>query len=93
MDVVMSFYHFFQDWFFEAGQVSLEEFANEFWLSRGVPTSKMNNASYFVHLISWYQHRNDPNVLFVCFEDLKEDLETQVRRVAEFMSTDTVSCA
>lgn len=88
MDVVMSFYNFFEDWFFERGQVSLEEFAHEFWLSRGVPTSKMNNASYFVHLISWYQHRNDRNVLFVCFEDLKEDLEKQVRRVAEFMSTD-----
>lgn len=91
MDVLFSFYHFFEDWFFPAGDVTLDEFAQEFWLERGVPASKMNNASYFVHLVSWYEHRNDPNVLVVCFEDLKEDLEKQVRRVAEFMSTEQVS--
>lgn len=94
LDVLLSFYHFFEDWFFPAGDVSLDEFAHEFWLERGVPTSKMNNASYFVHLTSWYEHRNDPNVLVLCFEDLKENLETEVRRVAEFISTDKVSnCA
>lgn len=91
MDVLVSFYHFFEDWFFVAGEVSMDEFAQEFWLERGVPSSKMNNSSYFVHLASWYEHRNDPNVLVVCFEDLKENLEEQVRRVAKFMSTDKVS--
>ena len=91
MDVLVSFYHFFENWFFPAGYVSIEEFAQEFWLERGVPASRMNNASYFVHLTSWYEHRNDPNVLVVCFEDLKENLEAQVRRIAEFMSTDKVS--
>lgn len=91
MDVVVSFFHFFENWFFPSGEVELDEFAEEFWLARGVPASIQNNASYFVHLTSWYKHRNDPNVLIVCFEDLKEDLEKQVRRVAEFMSTDNVS--
>lgn len=87
MDVLLSFYNFFEGWFFEVGTVTLEAFAEEFWLSRGVPESKMNNASYFVHLISWYKCRNDPNVLLLFFEDLKEDLGMQVRRVAKFMST------
>jgi len=91
MDVLVSFYHFFEDWFFPSGSVTIDEFAHEFWLERGVPTSKMQNASYFVHLTSWYEHRNDANVLVVCFEDLKENLEEQVRRVASFMSTDKVS--
>lgn len=91
IDVVTSFYHFFEDWFFVSGEVSLDEFAQEFWLERGVPATKMNNASYFVHLASWYEHRNDPNVLMVCFEDLKENLEELVRRVAAFMSTEKVS--
>jgi hypothetical protein len=27
-----------------------DSFANEFWLARGLPTSKMQNASYFHHL-------------------------------------------
>lgn len=89
-DVVKSFYHFFEDWFFEAGTVDLDTFANEFWLGRGVPDDQMQNASYFVHLISWYEQwkRNESSVLIVFFEDLKTDLEQQVRRVARFLSNE-----
>lgn len=94
MDVVVSFYKFFSGWFFEPNSISLTDFAREFWLQRGVPTSRMNNASYFVHLTSWYneQKKNDDDVLIIFFEDLKEDLERQVRRVAKFISTDKVRC-
>jgi hypothetical protein len=45
----------------------------------------MENASYFVHLISWWEHRNDSNVLFLFFEDMKDDLENVVRMVAAFI--------
>jgi hypothetical protein len=89
-DVIVSFYMFFEDWFFEKGTIDINTFATEFWLARGIPTSKMQNASYFIHLISWYERRNDPTVLFVCFEDLLDDLETQIRRIARFVSTDKV---
>jgi hypothetical protein len=89
-DVLRSFYNFFENWFFEPGTVSLDAFADEFWLARGVPPSKMQAASYFFHLISWYKKRNDPSVLLLCFEDLKADLESQVRRVARFISTEKV---
>lgn len=88
-DVVKSFYHFFEDWFFERGSISIDEFANDFWLTRNAPKSKMENASYFVHLTSWYHRRNDPSVLFVFFEDLKAHLEDEVRRVAAFLSCDS----
>lgn len=86
-DVLVSFYHFFEDWFFESGTVSLEAFAREFWLARGEPQSKMENASYFHHLISWYKRRNDKTVLFVFYEDMKENVAQQVSRVATFLST------
>jgi len=33
----------------------------------------------------WYKRRDDPNVLWVFFEDLKEDLDKQVKRIADFM--------
>jgi hypothetical protein len=87
-DVLLSFYHFFEDWFFEPGTIDLDTFANEFWLARGVPDdSKMQNASYFVHLVSWYEHRHEKDsVLIVFFEDLKENLPGQIRRIAKFMS-------
>ena len=83
--VAYSFFKFFEGWYFQPGEVSLDEFVREFWLARGVPQSKMQNASYFHHLVSWWPHRNDPNVLLLFFEDLKEDLESAVRAVGEFM--------
>lgn len=89
-DVLLSFFRFFEGWFFEVGSITLDEFAKEFWLARGVPTSKMQNPSYFIHLISWYKRRTDPNVLLVCFEDLVKDLEGQITRIAKFVSTDKV---
>lgn len=87
-DVLVSFYRFFSGWFFEPGSITLDAFAEEFWLARGIPTSKMQNASYFHHLVSWYDRRDDPGVLIVFFEDLKENLEQQVERVATFISTE-----
>jgi hypothetical protein len=90
-DVLNSFYNFFEDWFFRKGTVSIEEFAHDFWLNRGVPSSRMENASYFVHLKSWYLRKSDPSVLILFFEDLKDDLEAEIRKIARFVSNDEVS--
>ena len=88
-DVLVSFWRFFEGWFFEPGTISLEAFAEEFWLARGVPENEMQNASYFVHLISWYQKRGDTSkILLTTFEDLKEDLAGEVKRIAQFVSSD-----
>jgi hypothetical protein len=70
---------------FQPGELSLHEFVKDFLLAHDVPKSKMENASYFVHLLSWWEHRNDSNVLFLFFEDMKDDLESVVRMVAAFI--------
>ena len=70
---------------FQPGEVSLHEFVKDFLLARGVPQNKMEIASYFVHLISWWEHRNDSNVLFLFFEDMKDDLGSVVRKTAAFI--------
>jgi Sulfotransferase domain len=93
-DVVVSFYNFFEGWFFEPGSIDIATFTREFWLARGVPESKMENASYFVHLTTWYVNRHGSDstkVLIVCFEDLKDDLQYQVRRIAKFLSNEHYS--
>lgn len=90
-DVATSFYNFFNGWFFPSGSISLETFIMRFWLARGEPESKMSNASYFDHLLSWYERRNDDDVLFLFYEDVRGDLELAVRKVAAFMSTGEVS--
>ncbi|CAN7942443.1 unnamed protein product, partial [Ixodes hexagonus] len=40
---------------------------------------------YFHHLLSWYQRRHDPNVLFLTFEELKRDTPSVIPRVADFL--------
>lgn len=85
-DVLLSFYHFMDGWMiWPAGGVDFEAFAREFFLQRGLPTSPMQNASYWHHLVSWWAHADDPDVCFVFFEDLKEDLDRETRRVAQFL--------
>ena len=86
--VAYSFYRFFEGWFFQPGEVELDEFVNGFFLSRGIPKSEMEEASYFEHLVSWWTHRNDPNVLLIFFEEMKEDLESVVKAVASFVGID-----
>ena len=40
--------------------------------------------SWFKHVASWWPHRNDPNVLFLRYEEVVADLEGTARRVAAF---------
>lgn len=40
---------------------------------------------YFDMTLSWYEHRNDPNVLFLTYEELKKDTDANVLKVAEFI--------
>eukprot|EP00035_Acanthoeca_spectabilis_P021903 m.440842 g.440842 ORF g.440842 m.440842 type:complete len:320 (-) comp18576_c0_seq1:40-999(-) len=86
-DVALSFYNFFEGWFFEPGEVPMDAFVQEFWLARGAPESRMSNASFYDHFLSWYNRRLDADVLFLFFEDLKADLKGSVRKIAKFMST------
>ncbi|XP_028405530.1 amine sulfotransferase-like [Dendronephthya gigantea] len=72
-------------WFFQPGKISLDEFVLNFYLAHGKPRDEMEHASYFEHFISWWKHRNDPNVLFLFYEEMKEDLETAVMAIALFM--------
>lgn len=46
---------------------------------------KVDFGDYFDHLLSWYEHRRDSNVLFVTYEDLKKDTRGWVLKVADFL--------
>ena len=90
--VAYSYFRMFQGWFFQPGEVSVEDYVRERWLSKGEPRKLTDRASYFHHLASWWPHRNDPNVLLVFYEDLKECYESSVRSVAEFMGITDEGC-
>jgi len=46
---------------------------------------KVDFEDYFDTTLSWYEHRNDPNVLFITYEELKEDIVKNTLKIAEFM--------
>ena len=78
-DVVVSMYHFMEGWWFEAGAISLATFAREQFLQPRSP------AAYWAHIRSWWPHRDDPNVLFLCYEDMKKELLGTIQRIATFI--------
>ncbi len=41
--------------------------------------------SYWENVRSWWQARKTPNILLVHFNDLKADLEAEMRRIADFL--------
>ena len=44
--------------------------------------------NYFDHILSWWAHRNDENVLMLKYEDMKRDLPQAITRIASFMGID-----
>lgn len=74
-DVLVSFYRFCEGWMFVSGSISMETFAREFFIPD----------DYWGHIGSWWPQRDRDDVLMVCFEDMKRDLASAVRRVAAFI--------
>ncbi len=75
-DVAVSLFKFEEGWFLEPGAVGVDEFVrSEFLSSRG----------YFKHLLSWWPRRNDPDVLFLCYERMLITPRSTIERIAEFI--------
>ncbi len=41
--------------------------------------------NFFDHVLSWWPHRNEDNVLFLMFEDMKKDPRAAITRIATFI--------
>lgn len=79
-DALVSFFHFLPAYAgLQEGDVSLRGFAEAVF--SGVSVS----GQIWHHLLGWWALRQDANVLWVCFEDLKRDLPAEVARVADFL--------
>ena len=40
---------------------------------------------YFEHVLSWWEHKDDDNVLFLKYEDLKNDTKAAIVKIADFI--------
>ena len=81
MDAFYSYYVFINTMAVLKNRVSLSVFADYF--QRLQWTRK-----HFEDLLVWWEHRNDSNVLFLFYDDLKENHVGCVRRIAKFMGSD-----
>ena len=75
-DALYSSYRFMEGWFIEPGTISLDDFARRDF---------MRSRAYWQHLKSWWEQRNESNVLFLVYEHMKQDLDSTIQRVAEFV--------
>ena len=44
--------------------------------------------NYFDHVLSWWAHKDDDNVLILTYEDMKKDLPSAVAKIAKFVGQD-----
>jgi peroxiredoxin len=75
-DVAASYYHFQKTHMGYKG--TFDEFFERF-LKGEVPFG-----SWFRHVRGWWEHRGDPNVLFLRYEELAADLPGCLRKIAAF---------
>lgn len=80
--VLVSFYEFFEGWFFEPGSISIDEFARD-WFLGGTASG-----TYWDHILSWSKMSGAPEVLALSYEDMVEAPDAVPALVADFMGTD-----
>ncbi|XP_066912848.1 luciferin sulfotransferase-like [Clytia hemisphaerica] len=80
-DTCISFKNHFQS--FENYQGDQETITEMFLNDRGP-----YYAPYFSNVMGYWERRNDPNVLIIFYEDMKKDLRSAVRKMADFMEVD-----
>jgi hypothetical protein len=78
-DALYSAFKFMEGWFVEPGTISLDEFARGNYIGSG---------NYWKHLLSWWPRRQDDDVLMLVFEQMKQDLPGEIRRIAAFIGVE-----
>ena len=76
-DVLVSMYRFVEGWFLEPGAVSIGEFARAQML-------REPEAGYWGHLRSWWDHKDDDDILLLSYEGMIANHPGTIRRVAAF---------
>ena len=49
---------------------------------------ELEYGDFFDHILSWWAHRGDDNVLILKYEDMKKDLPSAVAKIAKFIGQD-----
>ena len=78
-DLAVSYFNFMRSFPFLDFKGTWEEFLGHF-MEGNLPWG-----SYFEHVLPWWALKDNENVLFVKYEDLRKDLKGQIKIIAEFL--------
>ncbi|KAF8781773.1 sulfotransferase 1E1-like [Argiope bruennichi] len=78
-DVAVSYYHFACMLKETQYKGNFEQFFQRFLLDR------TTYSPFLLHNLEFWNHRNDKNVLFLFYEDLKRDITSNLKKIAEFL--------
>lgn len=85
-DVAVSYYHFHRKYGFIQDDSPLEKFVTDFVAGKLVSADW---GTWAENVASWYYtRRGNPNFMLVRYEELKDDTQTQLARVARFLGVD-----
>jgi len=79
-DVAVSLYWHYKGYSFFEFDRSWDEFFELFI------NGKLFFGSWFEHVLGWWSHRDEQNILFLKYEDLKKNLPNGVKKVAKFLN-------
>lgn len=85
-DSFISLYHFIHDLFGLEERVAIDEFFRSYYVERFGTGHDIGNV--WSHFSDWSRFRGRPDVLWIHYEDLLEDLPRCLRGMAEFMDVD-----
>uniref|UniRef100_A0A5F9DFP1 Sulfotransferase n=1 Tax=Oryctolagus cuniculus TaxID=9986 RepID=A0A5F9DFP1_RABIT len=81
-DVLISFFHFSNMVVKLEASNTLENFMEKFL------DGKVVGSLWFDHIRGWYEHKNDFNILFMMYEDMKKDLRSSILKISSFLEKD-----
>lgn len=77
-DACVSFFHFTRGFAGYEFDGTFDEYFEVF------VSGQTDYGDYFDHVLDWYEHRADPNVLFLHYEDMKAQPRESVLKIARF---------
>ncbi|KAM3931638.1 amine sulfotransferase-like [Leptodactylus fuscus] len=78
-DAMLSYYHFFKMKTNIKHTINWETFIELFM------SGEVFCGSWFDHVRGWYTHKEDFNILFVTYEEMKKDLRSAVLKICKFV--------
>uniref|UniRef100_A0A8C5WSB8 Sulfotransferase n=1 Tax=Laticauda laticaudata TaxID=8630 RepID=A0A8C5WSB8_LATLA len=84
-DILVSYFHYVNSWSGMENSCNFEEYMQRF-LSGNVAGSLVFN-----HVKGWYTHQNEFNILFLCYEEMMQDLRGTVLKICKFIGKELSS--